>query len=231
MRLQSVLTRSLFITIMAVTLAAGLTAPALAAAAAQPVIPNDTQEWGNDKIRVAATQPATLSVSPSGGSMQSSSGSGASGSSLRGGAGSVPADGTQLSVDYCVELALTDGSSGPYRLRFHVDGAGGTSTSLAPGRPAAASYRPVAGRHLPFSGNVTLTFDLATAADAWVTTTGNAGLSGAIYDATAQLVAGDGSGGRIAASLPTGDYSLVLQGTSQLTGTFTATADQGTCGN
>lgn len=226
MRLQSALARSLSITITAVALAAGITAPA--SAASRPVVPNDTQEWGNDKVRVAATQPATMSVGPSGGSMESSDGSGTSSSSLRRGAGAAPADGTTLSVDYCVEIDLADASSGPYRLRFHVDGSGGDSSSSAPGRTAAAAHRRVGRGNRPLTGELTLTFNLSTAADAWVTTTGNSGLAGAIYDADSDLVAGDDDSGRIAVSLAAGDYSLLLTGTD-LTGTFTALADQGTC--
>ncbi len=230
MRLESMLARGLSITTLSVALAAGFTVPAPAAAAGRPVVPNDTDQWGNDKIRVAATAPATLSVGASGATMQSTSDSGSGTSSLHGGAGALPADGTAPSVDYCVELDLADASSGPYRLRFHVDGAGGDSTSSAPGRLSAAS-RSAVRRRLPLTGGVTLTFNLSTAADTWVTTTGDAALLGAIYDGNANLVAGDDSGGRIAASLPAGDYSLLLQGTDQLTGTFTAMADQGTCGN
>jgi hypothetical protein len=197
MRLASILAGSLSITIATVALAAGLTlpVPATAAVAAAPVVPNDTQEWGNDKIRASATVPATSSVGPSGSTIQSPS-------------SSAPASGTVLSVDYCVQLTLVDGSSGPYRLRFHVDGLGGTSSS---------------------SGNVTLSFNLATAADTQVTTTGNAALSGSIFDANAHLVAGDTTAGRIAASLPAGTYSLLLLGPSQLTGAFTVMHDQGTC--
>jgi hypothetical protein len=232
MRLQSVLARSLSTTIIAVTLAAGFSAPALASPASRNVAPNDTQEWGNDKVRVAVSGPATLSVGPSGGSVQSSSGAGASGSSLQGSNGSAPAADTQLSVDYCVELDLTDGSSGPYRLRFHVDGAGGTTSSSAPGHTTAASRRSTARVRLPMAATVTLTFNLATAADAWVTTTGDLGLIGAIYDANGQLVAGDGSSGRIAAAaLAAGDYSLLLQGGNLLTGGFTVMADQASCSN
>ncbi|HLX06737.1 MAG TPA: hypothetical protein VKY89_02625, partial [Thermoanaerobaculia bacterium] len=118
-----------------------------------------------------------------------------------------------------------------YRLRFHVEGASGDSSSSAPGRTAKASRRAKGQRRQPRPTDVTLSFDLSTAADAYVTTTGDSGLLGAIYDADDNLIASDDSGGgRItAASLAAGDYSLVLDGSDDLTGNFTVTADQASC--
>jgi hypothetical protein len=214
MHLLSVLARNLSMTITAVALAAGFSAPALASPASRQASPNDTQEWGNDKVRVAVSAPSSLSVGPSGGTLQSSS----------------TTDDTST-VDYCVEIDLVDASSGPYRLRFHVEGASGDSSSSAPGRTAKASRRAKGQRRQPRPTDVTLSFDLSTAADAYVTTTGDSGLLGAIYDADDNLIASDDSGGgRItAASLAAGDYSLVLDGSDDLTGNFTVTADQASC--
>jgi hypothetical protein len=181
-----------------------------------PALYADTQEWGHDVIRVESAQPAQLSVGPSGATMQSSSGATiqtSSGSSdrrarahTRGGRRVI--DDTPVSANYCVELAPSDASSGPYRLNFTFTSGDGTGAS-----------------------SVSVAFDLATNVDTWATTAGDASLAGALYDANGVLVAGDdGSGGRVSTSLPAGQYSLVLGGGAALAGTYVVTADQGSCG-
>lgn len=212
MHLQFVLARSLPATILAVALAAGFTAPAPASAAPHRAVPDDTPVYGRDKIHLSSALSSTMSVGPSGGTLSSSS------------------SGSDLSVDYCVELDLTDDSSGPYRLTFHVDGAGGDSPSSAPRHPITAAWRRATRHgHLPLDGGVTLTFELDTAADAWMTTTGDTDLLGAIYDDSSTLVAADDGSGRIAVTLPAGTYTFLIQGSDALTGDFTASADLGTC--
>ncbi len=244
---------------LATLVAAGLLragAPA-AIAAGLPVTPSTTQEWGSEVVRVTADSPGTVAVGPDGATMESGSGSGGgSGTSAwRGGAGAAPAD-TDAATDYCLELDLADASSGPYRLRFHFDTSGGSSTSranrargaapaAAPGPAArtAAATGAIAPRRAPASPaarrrrrvspldtSLSLSFALATTADASALTTGDLGLVAAIYDADDNLVAADdGAGGRISATLPAGSYTLVISGGDQLAGSSAVMADSGTC--
>ncbi|HEY6321129.1 MAG TPA: hypothetical protein VJA16_06195 [Thermoanaerobaculia bacterium] len=167
-----------------------------------PALAADTQEWGHDVVRVTSSAPSELSVGPSGATMQSSTSSGSGTSALRRHRRRLVASDVPVSASYCVELAPADGSA-PYRLIFQFTSDGSAAASRS--------------------------FDLATNVDTYATTGGDASLTGALYDQGGTLVAEDaGSGSRLAASLPAGQYSLVLDGVPA-DGTYVVTADQGSC--
>lgn len=191
------------------------------------VTPQDTPTWGNDVVRVTSDQAATLDVGPSGGGMESSSGSG-TGTSSTGGArrgGSTILDDTP-SVDYCVDLAPTDDSSGPYRVFFHLDTGSGDGSSAMP-RRVRSHRRPPA---LPSDGVANLSFEIDTAVEMAVDTTGGDAFLGAIYDDTDTLVASDtDAADRLSVTLASGSYTLVITGTG-LTGNYVGQAQVGTCG-
>ncbi len=231
MYLHLVSNRKVSIALAGALLTASLTAAAHAAVR-PPVKPADTEEWGNGIIRVTSTDPGTVAVGPSGAMMANTPGGGGSDTSSlsRRLSRMRPAD-TAPTADYCVELDLTDDSSGPYRVQLYLDSGSGDSMS--------AVRRPHGARHLVARRNastqdttLSLTFDLDTTADGTVSTTGDVGLVGAIYDASDDLVASDDdSGDRISASLASGSYTLVIQGGDQLADDYVVTADQGTCGD
>jgi hypothetical protein len=218
----------LFIPVCAVVVA--ILSHAAAAASGLPVRPSDTQEWGNEVVHLAAESPGTIAVGPGGATLQGGgSGSGFGTSSVPGRFGSAtPAD-TATTADYCFEIDLTDGSSGPYRLRFYLSSSGGSTSSAAPhGERGRASHRRRGMR--PQDDSASLAFDLATSADASALTTGDLGLIGTLYNSNDDLVASDDSSGdRISTSLPSGDYTLVLSGSDLLANAYTVVADSGTC--
>jgi hypothetical protein len=175
-------------------------APALYAAPRQDV-PQDTQEWGHDVVRTTSTLPSVLGVGPSGATVQSSTAALAAAIlRLRGqrAADSV----TSVSATYCLNLAPSGSPATPYRLTFHFTSTSGTAANRS--------------------------FDLATHVDTWATSSGDASLSGALYDQHGTLVAQDGASGRLAVALPAGQYSLVITG-APLDGTYVVTAEQGSC--
>jgi hypothetical protein len=193
-----------------------------AASAATRSAPRDTPEWGTDVVRVTASQPGTLDVGPSGGGMEASGGSGDLASAAR---AARPRD-TPLSVDYCVDLGPTDDSSGPYRVFFHLDTGGGDDDSSAKGvrRSKLHHRQPV---HTTDVAN--LSFEIDTAVEMAVDTTGGDAFLGAIYDNTDTLVASDtDADDRLSVTLAAGTYTLVITGDG-LSGDYVGQAGVGTC--
>jgi hypothetical protein len=192
-----------------------------AAAAPRQAAPRDTPEWGSDVVRVTASQPGTLDVGPSGGGMESTSGSG----DLSSARTARPRD-TPLSVDYCVDLAPTDDSSGPYRVFFHLDTGDGDDDASAKGVPHAKVHRR---QPIHTNGVATLSFEIDTAVEMAVDTTGGDSFLGALYDDTDTLVASDSDADdRLAVTLAAGTYTLVITADG-LTGDFVGQAGVGTC--
>jgi hypothetical protein len=229
MLLQPIRDRKISIAVAAAVLAVCLTGAA--GAVTQPVTPATTQEWSIDIVRITASDPGTVSVGPSGAAMENGSGGSGSGTSSasRRRPGAKPAD-TSSAADYCLELDLADNSSGPYRVRFFfADGSGGDSSSAIQ-RGRGVRRGSLRHRAAPQDDTLSLTFQLDTSADGTVSTGGDTGLIGAIYDASDDLVASDDdSGDRIAATLASGSYTLVLSGGDLLAGDYFVVADQATC--
>ena len=218
-----------------VSLAAALTVFSLgfahyAGAVTRPVVPDTTTEWGNEVVRVTDDGGGSMTVGSAGASMDAGS-SGSEAAARRRAAGLKPAD-TAPTVDYCIDLTLTNHSSGPYRVRFHFDADGG-DTMAAKLRSAASRSALGRRRVSPLdSGAISVSFTLDTSADGAATTAGDSGLVGTLYDNTDTLVAADdGLGGHISTSLAAGTYTLVIEGGDSFVGTYSAMADQGTCGN
>jgi hypothetical protein len=229
MHQHTVVSQKVSIALAAAVLAAAFATAAAAATHPRPVTPNDTQEWGNEIVRVTADDPGSLSVGPSGASLQTGSDGGSDTSSLHGAPGAAPAD-INTTADYCLEFDLADSSSGPYRVSFFFDTSGGDSES-AVRRSHVVKRKSALRRAKPQDDTtLTLTFELDTNADGTVITTGDSDLLGAIYDADDDLVgADDDSGDRISATLATGSYTLVLSGGDELGGAYVVTAGLGSC--
>ncbi len=229
MRLRLVHHQKVSFAIAAAVLAASLTTAATAATR-RPVAPADTQEWGNDIIRVSSADPGTAAVGPSGASIASTSGGGDDMSAVhRRTPGARTAD-TTPTADYCLELDLSDDSSGPYVVQLYLDTSDDESTAAVRRRARSAKRLATLHHTSPQDDTLSLTFNLDTTAAGTVLTTGDIGLIGAIYDGDDTLVASDDdSGDRISASLASGSYTLVIQGGDQLAGDYVVTASQGTC--
>jgi hypothetical protein len=192
-------------------------AMATAASATAHITPRDTPVWGSDVVRVTASQPGTLDVGPSGGGMESS------GSDEMAGTRAARRRDTP-SVDYCVDLGPTDDSSGPYRVFFHLDT--GDDDLMATGAPPAKVHRRQP-RHK--DGVANLSFEIDTAVEMAVDTTGGDAFLGAIYDDTDTLVASDAdSDDRLSITLASGTYTLVITGDG-LSGSYVGQAGVGTC--
>lgn len=189
----------------------------------------DTQEWGSDVVRIRAAQPGTLAVGPGGAGVEVAQDTETEEAKYVPGMHPVAGKDEELSaVDYCFELAPTLTMDGPYRIKFHF--LGGTFPSPAKARPAAHPHHPSGGPHPLLQADTTasLTFDIQTLVATNASSGGDASLSGAVYDDEDSLVASDGEE-RLSTSLAAGDYTLVIEGGDQLTGTYQVTADQGTC--
>jgi hypothetical protein len=130
-------------------------------------------------------------------------------------------------VDYCLELTPSEGTDGPYRLQFHFLGG---ETEASANRPAGAGRKP-SGHHALVQATTTasLTFDFESNIDGTISSGGDVSLVGAFYDGEDELVATDDEEGRLSVLLSAGEYSFVIQGDDQLTGSYQMTADQGTC--
>ncbi len=206
-----------------------------AGAATRPGKAASTQEWGSDVVRIRAAQPSALAVGPAGSDLQVAPADDEESSVYLPkqpqptGARPVTGKDTVLApVDYCLELTPSEGTDGPYRLQFHFLGG---ETEAAANRPTGPAHKQPPGRHALVQATTTasLTFDFETNVDGTISSGGDVSLVGAFYDGEDELVASDDEESRLSTSLSAGEYSFVIQGDDQLTGSYQMTADQGTC--
>ena len=205
-----------------------------AGAATRPGKAASTQEWGSDVVRIRAAQPSALAVGPAGSDLQVAPEDDEESAvylpKRPQPTGTRPVTGkdTVLApVDYCLELTPSEGTDGPYRLQFHFLGG---ETEASANRPAGPGRKP-SGHHALVQATTTasLTFDFESNIDGTISSGGDVSLVGAFYDGEDELVATDDEEGRLSVLLSAGEYSFVIQGDDQLTGSYQMTADQGTC--
>ncbi len=193
-----------------------------ASAATRTAAPRDTPEWGSDVVRVSSDQAGTVNAGSSGGGIDSCTSD--DDSSIRAKSARL-LDGGPPSVDYCVDLGPTDDSSGPYRVFFHLATSDDDESAAMRPRLARPRARQV---HLK-DGVAYLSFNIHTAVEMAVDTTGGDAFLGAIYDDTDTLVASDSDAAdRLSTTLASGSYTLVITGTG-LTGDFKGQVGVGTC--